>query len=119
MIVINILQEAGFFAEDKDRAAELRKGVIVPALTKGQRITIDFKGVAGATQSFVHALISDPIRKLGAIILDLISFKHCNETVKGIIGIVVEYSQVDVEADLSDSRDAGTEPSAARSKSQD
>lgn len=34
-------------------------------LCRGERVVIDFDGVELATQSFIHALISDPIRQFG------------------------------------------------------
>ncbi|MDR3558481.1 MAG: STAS-like domain-containing protein, partial [Candidatus Pacebacteria bacterium] len=81
------------FAENKDIAQSLRKEKIIPALEKGEEVTLDFVGVDSATQSFVHALISDVIRVLGGEIIDKISFKNCNETVKKIIEIVIDYMQ--------------------------
>lgn len=90
---IKIVNLAGSFAENKDSAREIRLTKIIPALEKNEEIIIDFKGVDGATQSFIHALISDIIRKYGAEVLDKVSFKNCNETVRKIIGIVAEYTQ--------------------------
>ncbi len=54
---------------------------------------MDFEGIDSATQSFIHALISDLIRKYGIQVLDRISFKNCHETIKKIINIVVDYMQ--------------------------
>jgi hypothetical protein len=90
---IDIVKEAGAFAENKDVARRLRLEHIVPALERGEEVVIDFENVEAATQSFIHALISDLLRKYGPSVLDRISFKSCNETVKKIIGIVVEYMQ--------------------------
>lgn len=93
MTQIHILNIAGSFAENKDLAKEIRLNKIIPALDKEEEVVLDFKGVDGATQSFIHALISEVIRRYGAQVLDKISFKNCNETVRKIIGIVVEYMQ--------------------------
>ncbi|MFA6584228.1 MAG: STAS-like domain-containing protein [Elusimicrobiaceae bacterium] len=90
---INIFDRAGSFAENKDVAKEIRLQEIVPALSKGEPIVIDFTGVDAATQSFIHAMISDVIRQFGNEILDKITFKSCNETVKKIIAIVADYMQ--------------------------
>lgn len=54
---------------------------------------LDFKGVDSATQSFIQSLISDLFRKYGSTVLDKIYFKNCNETIKKIINIVVDYMQ--------------------------
>ncbi len=93
MMEIKIVNLTGSFAENKDLARDLRLAKIVPALEKSEEIILDFKGIEGATQSFIHALISDVIRKYGPEVLDKISFKNCNETVRKIISIVVDYMQ--------------------------
>lgn len=81
------------FAENKDLARDIRKEKIVPALDAGKEIILDFQGVEAATQSFVHALVSDLIRNYGTEVLNRISFKDCNETIQKIIEIVVDYMQ--------------------------
>lgn len=93
MIQIKLFDQVGSFAENKDIAREIRLKNIVPALNDNQEVILDFEGISSATQSFVHALISDLIRKYGSAVLDKISFKSCNETVKKIISIVIEYMQ--------------------------
>ena len=93
MIHIKLYEHIGAFAENKDVAADLRVHTLIPALEKKQQIILDFEKVEGATQSFIHALISDLIRKFGNEVLDTIQFKSCTATVKGIIGIVVDYMQ--------------------------
>jgi len=93
MMEIKIVTIAGSFAENKDSARDIRLTKIIPALENNEEITLNFEGVEGATQSFIHALISDVMRKYGTEALDKISFKNCNETVRKIIGIVVDYMQ--------------------------
>lgn len=93
MITIHLLPIVGAFAENKDLARSIRLSQIIPALNNGEDVILDFQGIDAATQSFVHALISDLIRNYGSRIIDNISFKSCNETVQKIIGIVVEYMQ--------------------------
>ena len=90
---IELYKLVGSFAENKDIARDIRVNIILPALEKNEDITLDFIQVESATQSFVHALISDVIRKRGVGILDFIYFKNCNETVRKIIEIVTEYMQ--------------------------
>jgi len=99
---IVIFDKAGAFAENKDMARDIRIKEIIPALIQGEEVTLDFDKVDAATQSFVHALISDILRKYGVNILDRVFFKSCNTTVKKIIGIVVEYMQegMGIEGDL-------------------
>ena len=90
---ISIFEHAGAFAENKDVAREIRIQEIIPTLDKNEEIILDFKKVDAATQSFIHALISDILRKYGNDVLDRIVFKSCNEKVQKIIGIVVDYMQ--------------------------
>lgn len=93
MMEIKIRPIAGAFAENKDLARSIRLKKIIPALEAKQEVTLDFSKVEAATQSFIHALISDLIRKFGNDVLNKIYFKNCNEIVKKIITIVTEYMQ--------------------------
>lgn len=90
---IKIFDYTNEFAENKDVARKIRLEIIIPELEKDNAIILDFKNVSSATQSFVHALISDVLRKFGIDILDKLLFKNCNETIQKIITIVVEYMQ--------------------------
>lgn len=93
MIHIKLFKQVGPFAENKDVARQIRLKKLIPALKKGQNVILDFENVEGATQSFIHALISDLMRKYGNEVLDKIQFKSCNDTVKAIISIVTDYMQ--------------------------
>ena len=93
MIHIKLFERVGIFAENKDIAAKIRLNTLISALEKHQKIILDFENIEGATQSFIHALISDLMRKYGNDVLNNIQFKSCNDTVKAIITIVVDYMQ--------------------------
>ena len=93
MTAINIHTLTGSFAENKDVARDIRTNKIAPALEKKDDVILDFKKVDEATQSFIHALISELMRKYGPGVLDHIYFKNCNDTVKKMITIVTEYMQ--------------------------
>lgn len=89
-----IKELAGDFAENKEVAKEIRNNFILPKLEKGQEAIIDFKDVDGATQSFIHAMISEPIRKYyDKGFENLLVFANANEDVKEIINIVYRYMQ--------------------------
>jgi len=90
---IKLLNIVGEFAENKDFARDVRLQKIIPELDAGGEVILDFEGVSGATQSFIHALISDLLRNYGSEVLDKIGFKNCNEIVQKIINIVVDYMQ--------------------------
>lgn len=81
----------GSFAEDKDAAAELREIKILPELSQGGDVEIDFSKVTLTTQSFVHALISEALRREGEEVLSRLTFRGCEKAVKGIIETVVQY----------------------------
>lgn len=83
----------GKFAEDKDKAQQIRQKILWPRIKNGLKTKIDFTKVEDATQSFIHALLSELIRETHGEALDLIYFKNCNTTVKKIIDIVVDYMQ--------------------------
>lgn len=92
-ITIELKPIVGSFAENKDKAKELRTEKINPVLKKGGNVILDFAGVSSVTQSFIHALISQLIRQYGADVLEDIQFKNCNNTVQKIIEIVTDYMQ--------------------------
>jgi hypothetical protein len=92
-MIIKIQQYAGTFAENKDTASSLRDTRILPALKEGHEISLDFEGVTGATQSFVHALISEAVRQYGDNVFELLTFKDCSPTVQGVVNIVADYMQ--------------------------
>lgn len=99
---VRIFERAGAFAENKDIARDIRLDEIIPALNRDEEVTLDFDRVDAVTQSFIHAMISDVLRKFGPNALDLIIFKSCNTTIQKIIGIVVDYMQEGLEIEGDD-----------------
>jgi hypothetical protein len=94
MITIKMFDLAGSFAENKDKAKEIREDWILPALRNGEEIVLDYSGVDSTTQSFTHALISEAMRIYGGdVFFDKVAFKDCSESVKKVIQIVSEYMQ--------------------------
>ena len=93
MVKIKLFNKVGSFAENKDFAREIRVEKIIPALDKNQQVVLDFEKIDSTTQSFIHALISDLIRKYGNQVLDQLRFKSCNKTIQKIITIVIDYMQ--------------------------
>jgi hypothetical protein len=90
---LQLFREVGAFAENKDIARRLRVNRIAPAVAEGTSLTLDFADIELATQSFIHALLSEVIRTRGEDALALLTFKNCNDTVRNLIEIVAEYSQ--------------------------
>jgi STAS-like domain of unknown function (DUF4325) len=95
---IKLVDETGDFAGNKDVARDLREQKIAPALQRGEEVALDFAGIDLATQSFIHALVSDLIRRDDLHALDRLVFEHCADDVQSIIEIVVDYSQDDISA---------------------
>lgn len=103
---IIIFDRAGEFAENKDVARDIRLQEIIPALTKNEEVVLDFEKVGAVTQSFIHALISDVLRNYGNDVLERITFKSCNDTIKKIINIVVDYMQDGIDLENDDDIDS-------------
>lgn len=93
---MKVLDRTGSFAGDKDAAAAIREQYVRPSLAAGRAVVLDFQGVDLATQSFIHALIAGVVRDDPAS-LERIAFKNCNESVRSLIEIVVEYAQDEFE----------------------
>ena len=94
MKTILIAEKAGTFAENKDVAREIRVKHILPLLKNGeQEIVLDFADVTGATQSFVHALISEAIRKYGDDVFERLYFKNCSPAIQQVINVVADYME--------------------------
>jgi hypothetical protein len=89
---IKLRPDVGGFAEDKDRAKSIRIQRILPALERKERIVLDFDGVAYATQSYVHALIGEALKRHGERALELIEFRNCSPQLRSLIELVVDYS---------------------------
>lgn len=96
MEIIKLLELTGEFAENKDIAKNIRTSQLLPALEDNRAITFDFDGVKGATQSFIHALISDALRKFPDVVYDNVFYKNTNEEIQKIITIVYRYMQESV-----------------------
>lgn len=80
------------FADDKEQAIALRSSAILPALARNEAVVVDFAGVSYATQSFIHALIAEPLMRYGDEALDRIEFRNCSDAVRTAIEVVVGYT---------------------------
>ena len=67
-------------------------------LCRGERVVIDFDGVELATQSFIHALISDPIRQFGRGRDPEMKFKNAGDEIRALVVTVVEYTLLALES---------------------
>lgn len=92
-MIIKLFPLTTAFASNKDVAQQIHLNSILPALAQSKEVILDFGHIEGATQSFIHALISDPIRQYGSLFFDLVAFQNCNPVVQKIIIIVTDYMQ--------------------------
>ena len=93
MKTIKLFPLVGEFAENKDVARDIRLKQIIPFLEKKEEVILDFEKVTAATQSFIHALISDLFRIYGPEVIDRVYFKNCDNTIREIVSIVLDYMQ--------------------------
>jgi hypothetical protein len=89
---IKLASISSSFAEDKDAARNIRMSQILPTLEQDENIVLDFNGIFFATQSFIHALIGEALKKHGEQCLDRIEFRNCSKQLQGLIELVVDYS---------------------------
>ena len=90
---IKVYDYAGGFGEDKDAARRMRQEQIMPAIMRGRGVTLDFAGMTGVTQSFIHALIAEPIMKFRGDAFERLFYRNANEQIAEIISIVYRYIQ--------------------------
>ena len=91
-IKVKIDAGAKGFAEDKDAAKQLRRQIIMPALAEEKKVILDFSSVTSSTQSFVHALVGEPLQKRGEGVLEQIEFRSCAPQIKSLVQLVVDYT---------------------------
>lgn len=95
---IKLHRLVGDFAENKDVARKIRLEDVMPTLSKDGEVVFDFQGVGGATQSFIHALISDPLREFHSTAFEKLSYKNANQEIRAVISIVYRYMQESLES---------------------
>ena len=99
MRTVRVTAPAGTtLAENKDEAQDFRDKVILPALDQGETVEIDFSEVDAATQSYIHVLIADAIRKYGEDVFDRIHFVRPTEGIVSLIETVFEYTMLAMQA---------------------
>lgn len=104
---IKLTAGIGGFAEDKDYARDLRRKKILPALDCGEQVSLDFGLVKYATQSFIHALIGEALKKYGEAVLDRLEFQRCTPQIQSVIELVVDYSLGGFPTHIEGSKSSG------------
>jgi anti-sigma regulatory factor (Ser/Thr protein kinase) len=84
------------FVENVEEAAAIRRTQILPAVQEGRWVVLDCSHVRFATQSFVHALLYEPLRISGGVLR--LSFLHCSratmEAVQTVAAYAASYRQI-------------------------
>jgi len=98
--VIRVPPDAGSLAQDKVAAARIRDEEIAPLVAESEAvIALDLRGVTLTTQSFVHALLAAPLRRLGpGAVAKRLRFVAADTQVKQVIRIVLGYVLDELEA---------------------
>jgi hypothetical protein len=91
-MIIKMIDICGDFAENKDKARQIRTEIKKIYDNQNEMIILDFKGVDSTTQSFIHALLSSFFQNYGEAALERFEFKNCSKAVKSLISTVVSYS---------------------------
>ena len=65
-VVVRVAPDASTLAQNKVRAEEIRRTEILPGLRRGENVSLDVSGVSLTTQSYMHALLAEVLRELGA-----------------------------------------------------
>jgi hypothetical protein len=81
------------FEEDVEKAAEVRDAEILPRLSTGSMVVIDFDKVSFATQSFVHALMYKVIRN-GQNLGSTLSVANCTSSTREAVIAVAAYAKI-------------------------
>jgi hypothetical protein len=91
---ITLFPLVGDFGSDKDLATKLRQQEILPHLIKQEDVILDFTDVTGATQSFIHALIAEPLQLYGQDVLLHLKFKSASPIIRNLIKLVIDYTLI-------------------------
>jgi hypothetical protein len=82
--------EIGPIKEDVHAAAKIHDDTIIPAVTNGDMLVLDFGGARFVTQSFVHALLHDAFTIPGSLLR--LSFINCSGSSEEAIRTVAAYA---------------------------
>jgi hypothetical protein len=94
-VTVVIKPAAGGVAEDADYARGLRATQIMPALARGERVTLEFGHVAESTQPFVDILLGEALRQHGEAVLERLEFRNCSPQLQALVELAVNHSLAD------------------------
>jgi hypothetical protein len=85
--VVNIF---GPFAEDKQAAIKYRDKYLLNAIDNGKSLLIDFDGVTSAPHSFLSALFSTPITRMGMAAYKRLKIVNASPEIRETIDYILD-----------------------------
>lgn len=89
-LLVGIEHYFGRYAEDKDAAIGYRDRHIIPALSNGQSLVVDFKNVQASPHSFLSALLATPIKRLGMDAYKKIKIVNAPQHIRETIDFIMD-----------------------------
>ncbi|QPD06363.1 MAG: hypothetical protein Nkreftii_004137 [Candidatus Nitrospira kreftii] len=85
----------GKHAEDKEAAIAHRNRYLLPAISEGRSILIDFNNVVNAPHSFLSALLATPIKRLGMEAYKRIKIVNASPEIRETIDFILDENTSD------------------------
>lgn len=90
----------GPYPEDKSAAIKFRDRNLLPAISEGKKILLDFDGVISSPHSFLNALLASPVKQLGMFSYKKIKIINAQPDIRETIDFIFEDNTSDVGFDL-------------------
>lgn len=87
---ISIENYFGPYAEDKQSAINIRDEKILPSISQGKKIVIDFDHIKSAPHSFLSGLLATPIKRLGMKAYKRISILNASPEIRETIDYILD-----------------------------
>lgn len=91
----------GSYPEDKSAAIKFRDTSLLPAISQGKKVLLDFDGVISSPHSFLNALLATPIKRLGMAAYRRIKVVNAQPDIRETIDFILEDNTSDVSEDPS------------------
>jgi hypothetical protein len=89
--VILIKERFGKLCSNGDNALCFLQDEVVPFVHKGGSIVFDFMGVRNMNSSFSNALFANLIMREGVSVLEKVTFRNCNSSIKALINAALDF----------------------------
>lgn len=89
-LYVGVYNYFGRNADVKSEAIRYRDKHIIPALTEGKSLVLDFADVDSSTHSFLNALLATPIRRLGLMAYKKIRIINATKEIRETIDYILD-----------------------------